>query len=165
MHSTWQVIKDTVRSQVANGKDAPIEGHSITTLQNLGFFKFDSRYTNIEGDEFYHQAFQSKSGWDAMKRIVVFTAIGHHPAVNRWLWSNIPKDQNQVCCSDILKIVSQVEPQPVTNPTFHTDSRYPNIHLDGFPVRLGEMGLEESGHAEIELRSTEKSIPVARVLH
>ena len=158
--SIWQVMQDTVRK---HGNGQPIQGDSITTLQNIGFFKFDERYTDLEGDTFHRQSFESEFGWAAMKRIAVFTAISHIPALSRWVWTKIPKDA--VSCSDILQMAAEIEPQPVSNPILEADHIYPNIHLDGFPVQLGELGLEEGGRAEIELRSTDKSIPVVRVSH
>jgi hypothetical protein len=160
--SIWQVVKNTVRK---HGDGQPIQGNSVTTMENLGFFTFDEKYTNLEGDTFHHQSFESKFGWDAMKRIAVFSAIGHLPVVSRWAWSKDPKKVNGSFVSSLLKIADEVKPVPVTHLTLEADDRYPNLHLDGFPVRLKKLGLKKDGYAKIELGSTDKSIPVARVLN
>jgi len=158
--STWQVIKDTVKN---HGNGQPILGHSVTTLNHIGFFEFDKKYTDIEGDVFHHQSFESEFGLDALKRIAVFLVMGHSPTVSRWAWSRDKNSSNGDFGSDLLKIASEVEPRPVTELTLTTDGSSTSAHLDGYPIKMDKMGLEKDGSAQIKLSSSDKSIPVRRV--
>ncbi len=152
--STLKVIADTLRNK--NGAEI-IRGNSITTLRNLGFFKFGDEYNAPDKDGFFQQSFTSKFGFEALSRVAVFSAIGHVTAINSWLWQNLP-DEETVSRSDFWKLIAEVKPQHVTTPIYRVDWREPFIHLDGYPT---DLELKEGEYAEIELITTPDSIPVA----
>ena len=167
MLSTWSVINDTITNQKgddkkkADDREFPINADSITTLRYLGFCDFGPDYNAPDKDGFFHQTFKSKFGLEAMSRIAVFTAMGHIAAVNSWLWTNLP-DEKQISKSDFWRIVAEIKPQHVFNPTLRIDGRDNIIHMDGYPLDLkNKMKMEEDGHAEIELSTTSETISFA----
>lgn len=167
--SVRETVRDTVqRHKQSNNngkkKNGNVKGISISTLPKLGCFTLPIDESVMESDQFVTQTFESPLGKEALKRIGLYLAVGASPKLSTLLWRKMPDDPKDRLFSDFWRLIGEIKPIQDDNQEFIVDSDSPNMHLDGTPVKLDEMGLTGDKIAQIVFRSTERSIPVVQAL-
>lgn len=168
IRSVRDTVKETVqrhkKSKYNNGGNGNVKGISISTLPKLGCFTLPIDDSVMESDKFITQSFESPLGTDALKRIGLYLAVGARPKLSTWLWRQMPDNPQNRLTSDFWRLIGEIKPIQEDNQKFFVDSNSPNMHLDGTPVKLDDMGLTGDRVAEIVFRSTKKSIPVVQAM-
>ncbi len=163
-----QVTKDILRKIVHNDDDReyPLGLDSYTVLPKWAFFRFGDEFDCLGDDDFHHISFRCESGWEAMKRFVIYNSVGYVPKWSSKIWEGVSDDREELNRTDmgyVRYVLNEIKPRRVHDPSLYVDGRDNMIHIDGYPIDLAEkMGMPKSGHAELDFRTTDQVIKLVR---
>ncbi len=163
-----KVTKKILEKIINNDDDRkyPLGLDSYTVLPKWAFFRFGKEFDCLGEEDFHHISFKCESGWEAMKRFVIYNSVGYVPKWSSKIWEGVSDDREELSRADlgyVRYVLNEIKPRKVRDPSLIVDGRDNMIHIDGYPIDLArQMGMPQNGHAEMDFKTTDQVIKVVR---
>ena len=162
------VTKDILKKIIYNDdvREYLLGLDSYTVLPKWAFFRFGKEFDCLGEKDFHHISFKCESGWEAMKRFVIYNSVGYVPKWTSKIWEGVSDDREETSRADLgylRYVLNEIKPRRVHDPSLIVDGRDNMIHIDGYPIDLAEqMGMPKDGRAEMNFRTTDQVIKLVR---